>query len=589
MNVDWLEGWWLAGVVGLPLLVALGLAPARWRGIAVRATPWAALPALVLALAGQTGTRLHLPWLVQHTVLELDHVGRVFLGFSSILWLASGWYARSYLDKDSIPARFHLLFLLAMAGNFALILAGDIPTFYAGFALMGLASVGLVLHRGDDAAARAGRVYLSLAMVGEVLIFTGFVFLVAVGGTTRIAELHQGEFSRVALWLLLVGFGIKAGALSLHFWLPLAHPAAPVPASAVLSGAMVKAGLLGWIRFLPLGEAALPESGFTLMAAGLGSAFLGTFVGVVQRNPKTVLAYSSVCQMGILTAGIGIGALQPEAWPDIQAAVLIYATHHALAKGSLFLGVGVAQAARGRWQVTAVRLGLLLPALALAGAPFTSGALAKVALKSNLVFLPAAWAQALSILLPLAVIGTTLKMIRFLWLTWPRRTASSSSDRAAGLWAPWLLLVGAVLVGVWLLPGALGWVPAKLSPQKLWLATWPLIVGAGLAALGAWLQRSFSADPARWLPAGDVGVFLEKLAARLSLLAPTASNGSHGHEPDEHDEHGIKDDSRWATRLAVTSAGLDGLEQRLRKGPVIGMLVLLLILLIIWLMSTAAR
>jgi formate hydrogenlyase subunit 3/multisubunit Na+/H+ antiporter MnhD subunit len=140
-----------------------------------------------------------------------------------------------------------------------------------------------------------------------VLIFTGFVFLTVSGGTTQIAELHRGVFSQPALLLLLVGFGIKAGALSLHFWLPLAHPAAPVPASAVLSGAMLKAGLLGWIRFLPLGEAAMPLSGVTLVSAGLGAAVLGTFVGVVQNDPKTVLAYSSISQMGIITTGIVFG------------------------------------------------------------------------------------------------------------------------------------------------------------------------------------------------------------------------------------------------------------------------------------------
>ena len=359
----------------------------------MRATPVAAVPALLLVVAGQSGASLHVPWLGQHAVLGLDAVGRIFLGFTSVLWLTSGWYARAYLAHDPNPVRFHLFFLLAMAGNFGLILASDVPTFYACFTLMGLASAGLVLHRGDAEAVRAGRVYLALAMLGEVLIFTGFVFLTVSGGTTQIAELHRGVFSQPALLLLLAGFGIKAGALSLHFWLPLAHPAAPVPASAVLSGAMLKAGLLGWIRFLPLGEAAMPLSGFTLISAGLGAAVLGTFVGVVQKNPKTVLAYSSISQMGIITTGIGIGALRPESWLDIQWAVLIYATHHALAKGALFLGIGPAHAAQTRLQVITARVGLLLPALALAGAPFTSGGLAKVAIKSNIAFLPGGWAD----------------------------------------------------------------------------------------------------------------------------------------------------------------------------------------------------
>jgi len=77
----------------------------------------------------------------------------------------------------------------------------------------------------------------------------------------------------------------------------------------VLSGAMIKAGLLGWIRFLPLGEAAIPGCGFTLISAGLGAAFFGTLVGVAQRNPKTVLAYSSISQVGFMTAGVGLALI----------------------------------------------------------------------------------------------------------------------------------------------------------------------------------------------------------------------------------------------------------------------------------------
>ena len=150
---------WLLGLAaGAPLAVALLLAARSWRRAVLRGAPLAAVPALVLALTGPVGAKASLPWLVQHTVLELDAVGRVFLGFTSVLWLVSGWYARGYLAKDTQLPRFFWFFLLAMAANFTLILAGDIPTFYAAFALMGLASAGLVFHRGDAEAARAGRV-----------------------------------------------------------------------------------------------------------------------------------------------------------------------------------------------------------------------------------------------------------------------------------------------------------------------------------------------------------------------------------------------------------------------------------------------
>lgn len=583
MNSSTLQSLLLLAAPLLPLLAASALTVASWRGSATRATPVAAVPALLLVFAGQDGASFPVPSLAQHAVLGLDAVGRIFLGFTSVLWLTSGWYARAYLAEDSNPVRFHLFFLLAMAGNFGLILAADVPTFYVCFTLMGLASAGLVFHRGDADAARAGRIYLALAMVGEVLIFTGFAFLTVAGGTTRVAELHRGVFSQPALVLLLVGFGIKAGALSLHFWLPLAHPAAPVPASAVLSGAMLKAGLLGWIRFLPLGEAAMPDGGFTLIIAGLGAAFLGTFVGVVQRNPKTVLAYSSISQMGIITTGVGIGALRPEAWPEIQVAVLIYATHHALAKGALFLGVGPAHDAQTRLKVVTAGVGLLLPALALAGAPFTSGALAKVALKSNLGFLPGGWADALSILLPLAALGTALKMARFLWLTWPRHP-HPAREHAAGLWPPWLCMVGAVLVGVWLLPGALGLLPVKLTPQKLWLATWPLLGGAALAMLGAWLRRWFPGELTRWLPAGDLGVLLEKLVTRVGLRLAGRPAREHG---DGHDAGSAKERLHWSARLAAVGGRLAPIEKTLRAWPVAGAAWLLLMGVILWLLTAS--
>ena len=416
-------------------------------------------------------------------MLELDAVGCVFLAFTSALYVASGWYARGYLVKDANPVRFHFFFLLAMAGNFGLILAGDIPTFYTAFALMGLAS----------------------------------------------------------------------------------------------------AGLLGWIRFLPLGEATMPGCGFTLISAGLGAAFLGTFVGVAQKNPKAVLAYSSISQMGIIMTGLGIGALRPDAWLEIQAALLIYATHHALAKGSLFLGVGPAHAAHTRRQRLVVGAGLLLPALALAGAPFTSGALAKTALKTNVAFLPEGWATALGLLLPLAAAGTTLKMARFLWLTWPRPGHATESS-ARGLWLPWLGLVVAMLVGVWLLPGALEVLPKKLSAEKLWDALWPLLVGGALAALGAGLRRWFSADPDRWLPAGDVGVFIEKLLTRVHVLVPTSA-GSH--EAHHHDEPLTEAGSHWSAAFATASAWLAAAERSLRSWPVAGALLLLLIGLILSLLAVA--
>jgi formate hydrogenlyase subunit 3/multisubunit Na+/H+ antiporter MnhD subunit len=575
------ESMLLFAVVALPLTMATAIAAPRLRERVIVLAPLAGLPALALALFGEPGATLEIPWLFKHTVLALDRTGKVFLGFTSVLYMTAAWYAASYLKRDPQASRFFALLLLAMAGNLGLIVAGDIPTFFAGFALMGLTSVGLVLHRGDAEARRAGRVYLALTMVGEVVILTGLAFLIINEGTTEIAELHQGAPNVTAMLLLLAGFGIKAGALTLHFWLPLAHPAAPIPASAVLSGTMIKAGLLGWMRFLPLGAVAIPMLGYTFLVAGLAAALLGALAGVLQNNPKTVLAYSSVCQVGILMTGLGIGALHPGAWPAILTAVLIYSAHHALAKGALFLGIGPAQAARTGRQIAIVRVGMVLPALALAGAPLTSGALAKVALKSNLEFLPDTWATALGLLLPLAAVGTTVMMIRFLGLVWPPQEGAVEA-RAEGLWAPWLTLVAALLVGVWLLPGALGWLSTKMTPKKIWLATWPLIVGGGLAALGARLRHLFSENPARWVPPGDVGVLVGRWIGRMARRVKERSPAEDGHE---YADGPGDEEASSRFELAQVRRRLTAMETELGAWPVVGPTLLVGLAMLLWLLS----
>src|SRR5690606_19328303 len=142
--------------------------------------------------------------------------------------------------------------------------------------------------------------YLALAILSEVLLLLGFAMLaVPAPGTSLtidhvLAAWHTAPLRDLTLGLLVAGFGLKMGLLPLHVWLPIAHPAAPMPASAVLSGAIVKAGVIGMIRFLP--DDVLPGWGGMLLALGFATAFYGVAVGVTQRNPKTVLAYSTVSQ-----------------------------------------------------------------------------------------------------------------------------------------------------------------------------------------------------------------------------------------------------------------------------------------------------
>ena len=459
--------------------------------------PWAPLPALLLAAWPTPGPGLEIPWLLLGLQFGLDTTGRVFLLFSAALWLFAGMQARDQLADDPHRTRFALFFLATLAGNLLLILAADLAGFYLGYALMTFAAYGLIVHKGSAQALLAGKVYLTMALLGEVLLLLAFLQLAHLADSLRIdatrAALATAATRETIIALLVAGFGIKAGALSLHLWLPLAHPAAPVPASAVLSGVLIKAGLLGWLRFLPLGMTA-SDWGWVLAVAGLAAAFYGVLLGLAQQVPKVILAYSSISQMGLMTLGVGLGLALPETWFWLLPAVTLFALHHALTKGALFLGLGLVGPGR-----RAVLAGMGLLALSLAGAPLLSGALAKQALKAGVQHTP--WEAWLLPCLALSSLATTLLMARLLV-----RLAGSDTPRWANpprrAFRAWWLLVLLALTAAWWLP-VVTTRPAAPDMKDLWAAAWPVLGGVLLAwsAGRAW-QRTGRAWPA--LPAGDL-------------------------------------------------------------------------------------
>jgi len=520
---------WLLPIV-IPLLLALVIVlPGSAGRLGLALAPWAALPALVLSLVPDPGPPASLPWLLLGTTLGLDATGQVFLFLGGLLWLVAGLFAGTYLGGDDRRRSFFAFFLLAMAGNLGLALAQDIVSFYLFFALMTFSAYPLIVHPGSDEARRAGRIYLVMAVAGETMLLLAMILVASGAGSidldTAPAAVAASPARNVIIALVMGGFGIKIGALPLHVWLPLAHPVAPTPASAVLSGAMIKAGLLGWLRFLPLGEVNLDGWGALLIVIGLGSAFFGVLIGVTQRDPKVALAYSSISQMGIINVALGAGLMEPQAWPAGLLAALIYALHHGLAKGSLFLGVGVAGATLRRTRARLIVVAAMaLPALALAGAPLTSGAIAKLSLKDAAALAPEPWRFALDILLPIAAIGTTLLMIRVLRVLpaaddddgHGRRVGPRQAARPPmGLVAPWAVLLAAVAVATLLVPGYRDIHVAAdlLEEASLWTNAWP--VGAGLLIYaGATLLVRQSRIDVRPIAAGDLLVPLERRFGR---------------------------------------------------------------------------
>jgi formate hydrogenlyase subunit 3/multisubunit Na+/H+ antiporter MnhD subunit len=491
---------WLMAI-GMPILLAPACLVSRLRSGALLLGSGAALPALLLAIFPPPPATVS--WLLLGASFSLDGPGRVFLLFTALLWSCAGIYAYSYLAGDPRRSTFFAFFLLTMAGNLGLVMAGDMITFYLFFVVMTFSAYPLVVHDRSEEARYAGKIYLIMAVMGEALLIAALLLIASASGSVLFGDLAPAVSvspnRHLIIALVLAGFGIKAGALPLHIWLPLAHPVAPTPASAVLSGAMIKAGLLGWIRFLPLGEVLLPGWGALCMIFGLCAAFIGVAVGLTQKNAKTVLAYSSISQMGLMLTAVGMGFLDPAAWPAAMGAIAVYALHHGLAKGALFLGAGMT-GARGVWHHRLFLLGLLLPALALAGAPLTSGTVAKKLLGGLAAAVPYPWPGPLGWLLAVSAVATTVLMTHLLLLPWTRR---GYGEHPPGWvqWFSWLTLqAGGVTIVWWVLPAGFGDTSGAIPPNLAWGSIWPVLSGG---FLGWYLfRRGGRSLPV--IPAGDL-------------------------------------------------------------------------------------
>lgn len=495
---------WPFAVLVWPLLIAVApLMPGGVRS-ALWLLPLAPLPALVFAIMGAPGTVL-LPDLILGTSLGAVAGGALLIGMTASVWAAAGLHVALTFERGGRKSgMFCGFWCLTQAGNLGVFLAADIASFYVAFAAVSLAAWFLVVHDRTDDALRAGKVYIILAIIGEAALLAGLLIGADAAGSLGISDvrgaLANAPLGSLAATLMVAGFGIKAGMVPLHVWLPLAHPAAPVPGSAVLSGAIVKAGLIGVLAFIPV--AAMPQLAGTVLALGLAGMFGGAIYGLTQRNPKAVLAYSTISQMGLmLVLAVSAGA----------GMVPFYALHHGLAKGALFLLVGVFLAARTQPQRLAVLVLAGAVALSVAGLPFTGGSLVKAAAKAEV----APW-----LALTISASGITTTALLGWWLL----TLNAKRFEAVVNPAPWAVLYAGPLalgLGALMLPLIIG--PVQGAPTLRYLAQGralmeaglPVVVGLGVAAM---LAR-------KGLPAAPTGDLIMVIPAvrrpRFAALAAT--------------------------------------------------------------------
>jgi formate hydrogenlyase subunit 3/multisubunit Na+/H+ antiporter MnhD subunit len=428
----------------------------------------AALPAFLVGLLTNDGSGITLPWLLLGMHFELDSTGRLFLLFGALIWMLAALFIPRRELAPGASGYIKQTFLLALAGNGLLILAADMLTFYVGFALMGLSAYGLVRGR-SQRARRAARVYLMFTLLGELALFAALLFLMANTGSLLFEDLTAEPIPGIALALLLLGFGIKVALPGLHLWLPRAYSLAPVFGVAVLSGPMMKAGLLGWLRFLPFGTPLEPVWGNGLLLLGVAGIILAVLIGVVQREPRAVLAYSSIAKMGLFSALVGFCLNHPTLASALLPLIVLLALHHLLVKPMLFMGLALwARQGVSTWLLPA----LVLLALSLAALPLTGGGAAKSALS-------AALGEHLAGVLLLSGVAGAALMGRFLWLL-KDRYVSGQQDSVPVM--GWLLL----------LPVAV-WTPFMWEAMAFqWKTLLPLVAGIALFVLGVvsrhWLE-----------------------------------------------------------------------------------------------------
>ncbi|MEQ1620869.1 MAG: hydrogenase 4 subunit B [Methylococcales bacterium] len=299
---------------------------------------------------------LGLPWLPWH--VRFDSLSGFFFLIIGIAVIAVSiygpGYVHSYKEKQHPFAVLGLFTGLFVTGMMLVLLADDAFFFMIAWELMSVASYFLVAFQHENSAnRRAAFLYLLMAEVGALAIILSFGVLASFADGFTFDALRQAQLSptwaSIAFVLALLGFGMKAGIVPIHVWLPEAHPVAPSHISALMSGVMLKVALYGLIRFcFDLLAEVQWQWGVVLLVIGSISALGGILYAMMQPNLKRLLAYSSVENIGIIFMVLGLSMIfMDNGHPQLAAlgflAALLHAFNHALFKNLLFLGAGILQ------------------------------------------------------------------------------------------------------------------------------------------------------------------------------------------------------------------------------------------------------
>ncbi len=286
---------------------------------------------------------------------RVDGFSFIVSALASFVWCAATLFSVEYMEHEHARSRYYLFLLVTLGCTLGVFMARDLLTLFLFFELMTFSSYILVIHEQNAESFAAGDVYLYMGVFGGLALLFGIMLLYYYSGTVELLPmldriLRAGGNPYFLAVLMALGFGTKAGMMPLHIWLPKAHPVAPSPASALLSGILIKAGAYGLTRSLLViftsahgDHPALYVSsvlGYAVLWIGQVTMLFAAIMALFQTNVKRILAYSSVSQMGYILTALGIaGYLGHEGAMGFGAA-LYHMVNHGLFKATAFMAVG---------------------------------------------------------------------------------------------------------------------------------------------------------------------------------------------------------------------------------------------------------
>ncbi len=324
---------------------------------------------------------------------HVDPLGRVFAAVITVVWLMAGIFSCEYMKHEKEEKRYFGFYVLVYGVLMALCFSGNLVTYYMFYEMMTLTTLPLIMHNKSREAIMAGLKYLFYSLCGAYLALFGIYFLNRYAGTLDFTAGGSGleaagghsALMLAVVFLMILGFGVKAGMFPMHAWLPTAHPVAPAPASAVLSGLVVKMGVLGIIRviFYVVGPEVIRGTWVQTawLTLTLITVFMGSMLAYREKVMKKRLAYSTVSQISYILFGLAL--LNPEA----MTGSLLHVVFHACIKSCLFLSAGAIIYKTGKIRVDELTgIGKEMPvtiwcytfaSLALIGIPPASGFISK--------------------------------------------------------------------------------------------------------------------------------------------------------------------------------------------------------------------